>query len=197
MSGLPLRVACLTHSYGRGLESVAPREGNIDGRPLDLRFFYKSGKCFDYFIDWPRELHDLVDFNPSIVFVALGGNSIKDSIRVKHLAEKANILLKILKNNLSHAKLVVVQVERRYLRATNSFGTPPAERFRLIRNKLNKALQDSPNKDFMCCIAGANRLDSEKYFSSDKIHLNQLGYKCYMRLMIRTVQYVLTQDKTL
>ena len=197
MSRLPLRVACLTHSYGRGLESVASQGGNIDGRPLDFRFFYKSGKCFEYFIDWPSELHDLVEFNPSIVFIALGGNSIKDSIRVKHLAEKANILLKILRNNLAKAKLVVVQVERRFLKETNRFGTPPAERFRLIRNKLNKALQASPNKDFMCCIAGANRLDSEKYFCADKIHLNDLGYKYYVKQMVRTIQYVMTQDKTL
>ena len=186
-----VRVGILGHSYTPDLASLGVTEGQIDSETvLELRYFAKPGSCFDYWIDFPNELHDCIHYSPHIVFISLGGNSIKENIRVKSLKEKADILFSIIRNNLPDCKIIPIQVECRYLIETNRFGNPPYPRYKQIRNKLNKALQQSKKRDFICCIAGPNRLDSRKYFQSDGVHLTKIGLKKYFNYILRTIDYV-------
>ena len=193
-----LRVAFLSHSYGRDLESLGARQECLYGRRLDLRFFYISGSCFSDWIDWPDKLHSLIDFNPSIVFCALGGNSLKETVPLKDLKDQAKVFYEILRNNLAYnCKLVPVQVELRFLDSTNKYGTPKHEIYKPIRDRFNKILQGLDNRDYFCCIAGKHRLDDIKYYRSDKIHLNQEGLKLYMRFVYRTINFILSKHSDL
>ena len=187
-----VKVGFVSHSYGRDLESLAISEGTLSkNRKFQLKFFYKAGSNLDFWIEtWPQVLHDLFDYSPDIVFVAIGGNSIQHNVRVKALKEKFEIFFTIIKNNLPNCKLVPVQVELRFLRFANRFGTPPEARYRAIRNKVNKVLQQSNIRDFMCNIAGKNRLDDKKYYKSDLIHMNQEGLNKYLRYVIKTIKYI-------
>ena len=186
-----IRVGFISHSYGRDLESTGISKGRLQqGISYEIKFFHESGSCFDYWINWPQQLHDCIEYRPHILFICLGGNSIKETIRVKSLKEKANIFYKIIKNNLSETKIVACQVESRFLTVTNSHGTPPFARYIAIRNKFNKAIQESQERDFMLCIAGKNRLDDRKYYKNDRIHMNDIGLKKYMRSVLHTIEHI-------
>ena len=185
-----LKVAFISHSFGRDLESLGVDRNHLQNRELDLRFYYKSGGCFDYFIDWPPQLHELVEFKPAIIFIALGGNSLKETVPLSKLKDNAKVFLEILRNNLPNAKLVPVQVELRFLTVENRFGTPKYETYKVLRDRFNKILQGLKERDYFCCIAGKNRLDDRKYYRSDLIHLNRLGLELYMRFIYRTITYI-------
>ena len=186
-----VRVGIIGHSYVRDIASLGVTSGQISSDiQLEIRYYSKPGSCFDFWIDFPHELHNCLHYNPHILFLSLGGNSIKETIRVKSLKEKADILFEIIRNNLPHCKIVPIQVECRFLTVTNRFGNPPYPRFKQIRNKLNKAFQQSKKRDFVCCIAGPNRLDARKYFKSDGVHLNKAGLQKYLNQILRTVDYI-------
>lgn len=186
-----IRIGIIGHSYVRDIASLGVTGGQISSEAnFEIRFFSKPGSCFDYWIDFPNELHDCLHYSPHIIFISLGGNSIKESIRVKSLKEKADILFSIIRNNLPRCKIVPIQVECRFLTETSRFGNPPYPRFKLIRNKLNKAFQQSKKRDFVCCIAGSNRLDARKYFQSGGVHLTREGLQKYLNYILKTIKYI-------
>ena len=189
-----LRVAILGHSYVRDLESLTVYSGVLnDNKPYEIKYFFKEGSCFDYWLDWPQLLHDCIEFNPDILFIILGGNSLKEHVRVSLIKQKAKTFFQVIRNNLPNVKLVFCQVENRYLERSNRFGTPPYSRYRLIRNKLNKALQKLTNKDFLCCIAllaGPRRLDRLELYRSDSVHLSKPGIKLYFEIILKTLNYI-------
>ena len=191
-----IKIGILGHSYVSNLQSLGITSGKLQGgRNYEIKYFHRSGSCFDFWLGWPHQLHECVEFKPDYLIVILGGNSIKESIRVKTLKEKANIFFQVLRNNLPDTKLIPAQIELRFLEKTNSFGTPPLQRYRLIRNKLNKALQESKIKDFLLCIAGNTRLDNIKYYRSDRIHLNSSGLQFLLRLILRKIESILNLNK--
>ena len=186
-----VRVAILGHSYVKNLHALSIKNGYLDnGTEFEIKYFFKGGSCFEYWLDWPQKLHDCLEYKPHILFIVLGGNSLVENVRVSHIRKQAITFFKVIKNNLPKVILVPVQVECRFLESVNKFGTPPYSRYRLIRNKLNKAFQKIENKDFLCCIAGKNRLDNIEYYCSDRIHLNSQGIKLYFRCIIKTLNFI-------
>ena len=123
---MPLKVGILGHSIVRDLGSLGNLFGRIEGDSYyELRFFSIPGSCFSTWLRWPEQLHSVFDFEPEVLFVVLGSNSLKDSESVRDIARSANIFLEILRNNLDSSKLVLCQVENRYLSIANRHGTPP------------------------------------------------------------------------
>ena len=193
-----LKVAILGHSYVRDLESLSIYEGFLnDNTPYEIKYFFEADSCFDFWLNWPQILHDCIEFQPNILFVVLGSNSLVENVRVSFIKRKAQIFFEIIKNNLPNVKLVPCQVENRYLKTSSPSGTPPFERYRLIRNKLNKPLQVLPSKDFLCCIAGPRRLDKIELYHSDRINLNTKGIQLYFEIIVKTLNYICQKSKRL
>ena len=185
------KVCVLGHSYVRDLEGQNHFEGIFPDRtPYEIRYFYKPGSCFDYWLDWPEELHSAVDWEPNYIFFLLGGNSITDDDSASNLTNKANTFIRVLKNSLPSAIIIPIQIEARYLKTPHPrFGTPAFPEYRILRNRVNKFLQKNKEKHFLCIIAGPNNLDREEYYRFDKIHLTNLGNKVLLNIILGTLRY--------
>ena len=189
------RVAVLGHSFARDLASLGNLTGYInETNTYELKFFFISGSCFARWIDWPEQLNLLFDWEPKLIFIVLGSNSVQTPASIKLLVENARIFYQILRNNLADSLIIQCQIELRFLRRTDRHGNPPFETYRSLRNKVNKLLLKCPLKDHFCMIGGKGRLDNEDLYRSDKIHLTNLGLSKYRSYIRKTINYIVESE---
>lgn len=186
-----IRIAIIGHSYVRDIKKLSIEDGVFfDGKHFQIKYFFEPGSCFDFWLNWPDQLHECVEYNPDIIYTILGGNSLIRGVKIPDLKFKAESFFQILRNNLSKSVLIPCQVENRYLSTVNKFGTPPFAEYRVLRDKFNHALRKVSQKDYMCCIGGPGRLDNKEYYIADNIHLNKEGLELYFGLIIKSLNYV-------
>lgn len=185
------KVAILGHSIVRDLNSLGSYHGIIsENHTYTLQFFYISGSCFRTWLDWPQKLHNLVEWEPHLVFLVLGSNSVLSKDSVKDLIAQARTFYQVLRNSLSEVIIVQCQIELRYLDSFDCRGNPPRAIYRSLRNTANKALLKCPLKDHFCMIGGKGRLDNEELYRPDKIHFKGEGLTRFRAIIRHTIVYI-------
>ena len=185
-----MKVALLGHSYVRDLETFS---FSLPGNSVHtFRYYWKPGSCFDYWNAKPLQLLDCISFQPDIIYIILGSNSIVDSLPLCETKAKALGLYKYLKTALPSTLIVQCEIEDRFLVKPNSRGTPSHSVYHKLRRKLNVYLSKAKDPDFFCNIGGPGRLDDLKYYRRDKIHLNSLGLAKYWSCIENHLSYVIS-----
>ena len=182
-----MRVALLGHSFVRDLSYA--RVSSSDSAHT-FAYFWRPGSCFTYWLNWPSQLRDCISFNPDIIYIVLGSNSIGGQLLCE-IKQNAKSFYKLLKEALPSTLVVQCEVENRYLVHPNSRGTPSHSEYHRLRRRLNQYFSSDKTKDFLCNIGGPGRLDDEKYYKGDKIHLNSLGLQQYWSCIDNHLDFVL------
>ena len=185
------KVAILGHSIARDLNSLGAFNGIIsEDHSYTLQFFFISGSCFRTWLDWPQKLHDLIEWEPHLIFLVLGSNSVLSKDSVKNLVKEAETFYRVLKNSLPQVVIVQCQIELRFLDRFDFRGNPPRSIYRSLRNTANKALLKCPLKDHFCMIGGKGRLDDETLYRPDKIHFTREGLSRFRAIIRHTIVYI-------
>ena len=184
-----MKVALLGHSFVRDLEAHA--RASASGSAHAFAYFWKPGSCFNHWLNWPSQLRECITFNPDIIYIVLGSNSIVESILLCETKQNAKSFYKALKEALPSTLIIQCEVESRYLCYPNSRGTPSHTEYHRLRRRLNQYLCSDKTKDFFCNIGGPGRLDDEKFYKSDKIHLNSLGLQQYWSCINNHLDYII------
>lgn len=185
-----MKVALLGHSYVRDLETYS---FSLPSSPIHtFRYFWKPGSCFDYWNSKPLQLFDCISYQPEIIYIVLGGNSIVASLPLHQTKRKALCLYEYLKTTLPSTLIVQCEIEDRYLVRSNSRGTPSHSDYHKLRRRLNLYLCKAKDTDFFCNIGGPGRLDDLKYYRGDRIHLNSLGLSKYWSCIENHLSYVIS-----
>ena len=180
-----VHVAIFGHSYVRDLSNLnrflVSTGSGVDFR---LHYFHHPGATFETFLKQPRRFDSLVDCNPRIVICLLGGNDIRTNVDLKIVYEHAKEFYKLLKSKLPKSLIVASQVEDRYLKSENRFGTPPEALFHKLANHLSRAIKNITHKDKLLMIRGRALLSNKRFFVTENVHLNQLGLNKLFDLIV-------------
>ena len=126
-------------------------------------------------MDSPQYFSALLDENPDVIIVILGGNDFTNKSLLSDICDNSTAFYKILKEKLPNAKVFATQVELRYYKARNRFGCPDALAYKKVTGYFNKYLKRLQYIDNLICILGPNRLSNENLFKGDGVHLNEDG----------------------
>lgn len=174
-----LKVGIFGHSYIRDLARYSEQFNlnniEVGSDTLSLRFFSHPGSTFKTFLDHPELLEDVLEFNPRILVVYLGGNDLKTDVELKKVKDNCKNLFVYLRQALPCTYIIGSQIEPRYLSVENRHGTPAAEKFSVLANYFNCWINRQAFKDRLLCIKGPNKLSNPSLFRRDFIHLNNQG----------------------
>lgn len=193
-----MHVVIFGHSYVRDLECY----GDLIRGGHGVTITYKSfpGRDFRHFNRRPELIEGAITGVPDIVIVILGGNSILDSIPKACLFEQCRKFYSFLRNFLNEinpaCKIVAAQCELRFYKPSNRYGAPGPEEFRIKRNYFNTYIRRMNLKDNLLIVAGPGRLDHQKYYRSDGIHLNDSGLRLYASLVSSTLWYIMNHCRS-
>lgn len=130
--------------------------------------------------------------NPDFLIIILGGNDLKVNVELSLVYEDCARFYNILREFLPDSIIIASQIENRFYKCNNRFGSPSAETFDFMRRHFNRHLKNKPFKDCLLQIQGPNRLDSEDNFR-DGVHLNINGLTKYFDIIEGTLSYAYTK----
>ena len=195
-----MKILLFGHSYVRHLERLGNWDRELSltgGKKVDCRFLFKShpGKDYTYLLKNPQEFGIIREFNPDVIIVILGGNSIGSKHSNPEINDLASRFYSKLKEVVrSDCLKLAVQIEPRFVDAGNRFGTPEAEEFNrrrtVVNNYVNKKLKKYGLVDGVIMLGSVNYLRDPKYFS-DGVHLNTEGLLMYKDAVIGGLVYAL------
>jgi hypothetical protein len=117
-------------------------------RKFKIEYFYIAGSCFRTWLCNTDKLKECIKYKPDYLVIALGGNSIVESVRDIELQEYCYQFYEVLKEKLPNCVLIGVQMERRLPVLPNKFGKPEFRVFSQRRLKFNKFLKKLKIKTF-------------------------------------------------
>lgn len=192
-----MRVLILGHSYVRDLEDY---DDLIRFHGVNISYRSFPGRDFRDFNRRPELIEAAITGRPDIVVVIFGGNSILDSIPKACLFDQCrkfySFLRKLLNEINPSCKIVAAQCELRFYKPDNRHCAPGPEEFRIKRNYLNSYIKRMYSKDNLLIIAGPGRLDHQKYYRSDGIHLNDSGLRLYASILSSTLWYIINNCRS-
>ena len=199
-----MKVLLYGHSYVRKLEQLGNWNREItlnNGGKVDCQFLFKAfpGEDYDYFLNNPQEFHIINLIKPDVVVVILGGNSIVNSVSNSAIKLKATEFYTKLREVVDPLCLrLAVQVEPRFSKAGNKFGTPEAEEFnqrkQIINNHVNKTVKRNKLVEGVILLGSVNYLNDSKYFV-DGVHLNKIGLQMYRDAILGGLKYALDKQQ--
>lgn len=179
------KIALFGDSYISRLKRFCYSDLKIPG---DVRFFGKGGMKFD---NIPSELYSkLLSFSPDVVFLSLGGNSIKYNSVPKDIIAHIRSMVETLKSN-GVKKVYVAEISER-----GSFTKSPGltkKAFEAQRKKINKTLRKVFQKDFIT-------FKDIKYpadYDNDLVHFGSKGCQRGMQKYFYSVRRVLLSFKNI
>lgn len=153
------RFAIFGDSYITRLEKFASRSMSMSG---SCRFFGQSGMSTKR--KFTEKFQQMLRFGPDVVFMVLGGNSIKDSCSIDEIFKEIQEMVETLLSSGVQTVFVASIVERGSFWA--STGLTPAI-FNKIRRSLNKKLRRYLGPDF---IDLGKQLKYPRHYDADLIH---------------------------
>lgn len=191
-----LKIGFVGHSFVRDLESIKDSEWKLEnGRATECKYFFIPGSCYKNWVEFPQELHDLIDFKPDILVVYLGGNSIVATVSDADIKHYAKIFFDIIRNNLPKVILIASEIELRFVAPVNRFETPTVDEFKRRRNGFNFFLRKCKKINFLAQIGGPSRLDDIKLYKPGGIHLNEEGIRKLDRMLKNTIEYAVRHSQ--
>ena len=181
-----MKVALLGHSYVAHLRRSRTLWSSAD----EVRYFEYPGKSYSHFTTGRLNFDAVTTFNPEVIFVILGGNSIKIHSDALSLCREAHDFYAMLRQNFAAARIVSVQVELRFYDAGNRWLCPTPDVYRRKRRTLNKYISKIKYKDHILQIQGPGRIDDRRLYSTDGVHLNNEGWTVYSQLILSMLRYI-------
>lgn len=128
--------------------------------------------------------------NPSLVLVHLGGNDIGDG-DVDKIKARFSQLFDQIYNIFPHTKTIITQIEDRF----PSFPDYVGQRdyiFKANSKALNLWMQRQVSAgrvaDLVLTIRGKEKLTNPEFYTSDGVHLNQIGHSKYLQIISSRIQ---------
>ena len=185
------RLVVFGHSYAKPLKSTGIRVFCQDGRMITVRYVYKSGKDYDYFLNDESLLHDVGSFDPHYVFVTLAGNAVGSPKPIEEIETSCSIFYAILREFCPKAFIIATQVENRFYKPNNRFGAPWGKEYQKKRERMNRYIfKKLRNKDYILQMGALNHQEERKWFENDGVHFTKHGYRCYFRRIRRVLNYI-------
>ena len=194
LSARETRLVIFGHSYAKRLGRTGVKTFCQEDRLITVRFVYKSGKDYDYFLENELLLHDIGAFDPHYVFVVLAGNAVGSPKPIEHIETSCAIFYSVLREFCPKAFIIAAQVENRFYTPGNRFGAPVGEEYQRKRERMNKFIHlKLRNKDCIMQMGALNHQEERKWYESDGVHLTKHGYRYYFRRIRQVLNYVHTQ----
>ena len=125
-----MKVTLFGHSYIRDLERLGFYNIKVsDDFVVDLSYFSFAGHTFADFLEDPSKFQEVIQFQPNIIVVYLGGNDIKVDIELQQVYGDCKKFYEFLRNRLPDTYIVSSQIEARYGSTVNRHGSPEAAEF--------------------------------------------------------------------
>lgn len=170
-----MKVALFGHSYIRDLARLGFHNIKVsDDVVLDLRYFSFPGHTFADFLVDPSKFQEVIQFQPNIIVVYLGGNDIKVDVELQQVYSDCKKFYEYLRSRLPDTYIIASQIEARYGSTVNRHGSPEAAEFSRLANYFNKWLLKQSFKDRLLCIKGPNKLSNSALYR-DTVHLTRQG----------------------
>lgn len=199
-----MKVLIFGHSFVRDLLCLGDwnREVELeDGSKENLEFLFRyySGKDFDYFLSHLETFEVIKNINPDAIVIVLGGNLIVDA--------NSNSAIKLLATDFYNQLKQVIrpecikfatQIEPRFCKKGNRFGTPEAEEFNRRRTQINNhfgsVLKKRKLVDYLVFIREDFKYSPELY-KPDGIHLSKEGLELLKGSVIGGIVYALNRKQ--
>ena len=198
-----MKVLLFGHSYVNHLRELENWDRELtltDNSRVRLEFLFRgyAGKDFAYFLEHDETFSIVKREQPDAIVVILGGNSINDRTTNHEIKGLANRFFRKLKEILRKECIkCVVQVEPRYCRPQNRFGTPSYPEFErrrnIINNHYNKGLKKFGLVDRVVLLGSIRYLNRPEHFS-DGVHLKLEGLLLYRQAILGAVQQHLNKQ---
>ena len=163
---------------------------------VKFEYEYFSGKSYEYFIDDPNKIDDVLSCKPDFVLVIFGGNSISTKRPKQQLLINCRTFYQLLNAKLKAvnpcAKIIAHQLPLRFV-TNGKYDTPDPETFRNLRNAVNEKVRKLPTKDYILLTASKNKLDNPNLYC-DRVHFNEDGLKIQLNCIIAKLKFIL-EDK--
>ena len=143
-------------------DSFVSRLEKSMSRTTAYRFFGKSGMSTRRKID--EKLCQLLEFQPDVVFMNVGGNDIRSTTSIEELVKQIKSLVAYLQSSGVRRVYVASIVERG---SFPSFTGLSKSKFNKIRRSVNKKLQKHFGKDF---IDVGGDLRYPRHYDRDMVH---------------------------
>ena len=163
---------------------------------VQTRYVFQGGASYETYLNSPELLSRIGQESADIVVVILAGNSIKDSVTIQQIYEKATLFYRRLRIIFPSAILVAAEVERRFYELRNHWGCPVGPEYERRRQAINTFLKRFKEKQHLLRVAGPRRLDNQDLYR-DQVHLTNKGLDRYWKMIIATVDYVISNNQLL
>lgn len=199
-----MKILVFGHSYVRDLSRFGPWDCELElenGEKVPTSFEFKAypGKDFAYFLSNPGEVSKILDVDPDVVIVVLGGNSVTAALSNIQINEQARAFYTLLKAAVKPSCLkLAVQVEPRFVSSGNRHRVPEASEFnrrrQTLNNYLNKNLKRQGLVDRVILLGSVNYLNHPQYFR-DGVHLSGAGLERYKETVLDGLRYALARKQ--
>lgn len=173
------KLAIFGSSHVSRLESFCDRNGLELEVPFLVRFIGQGGLKAGSTLS-SSKMRELLEFQPDIVIVIIGGNDINDDCSPYHVFENICMLEHAIKR-AGTKNVYICEILHR-----NNFKKAPGmteERYKTIKNVINKKL----GKEFGNQCIRLKDLRFPHHFAEDCVHLNDQGQKKLFHVIRRFV----------
>ena len=183
-----MKILIIGSSYCKHLKNF-DRHHHKQIHGINTEFVYRdfSGKSFDYFLQRPFLIDEVLKEEPDYILSIFGGNSISTTVPKKLVLENCrdfyNLLSDKAKSVNPHCKIVASQVPLRFIYTPNKHNTPAPAELKKFRNSINHKLRSVRGVDHILNIGGPGRLDNETLYR-DGIHFNNTGLRLQLELIV-------------
>ena len=171
------------------------------GRYVQLIYRGFSGYSFNNF-NTPQGIaltNDLLQCHPDFVLTIMGANSISTLVTVGEVTAEASQFFYRLRNIFRtinpQGQIIASQLPLRFVRdPRNRHHTPLPKAFKRFRDRVNTKLCSLKPIDHILAIGGPGRLDDERFFKKDKVHLRPRGLDFQLQLIKNKLFRILNPD---
>ena len=160
------------------------------GRYVRLIYRGFSGYSFGNFTS-PQGIaltNGLLQCQPDFVLTIMGANSISTLVTVGAVTAEASQFFYMLRDMFKtinpQGQIIASQLPLRFVRdPRNKHHTPSPKVFKRFRDRVNAKLCSLKTIDHILAIGGPGRLDDERFFKKDKVHLKPRGLDFQLQLI--------------
>lgn len=106
-----MKVCVFGHSYVRDIATLGNNSVKIGNTNLDITYLPFPGATFSTFLNHKHLLRNLVNLDPEIVLVILGGNDIFNNIDTANLHKLCRLFYNLLRSLLPSSKIIASHLE--------------------------------------------------------------------------------------
>ena len=182
---LKMKVTITGHSYVRELEGLGIRYSRVQGHPVEFQYIHRGGASYESHLRG-RDHHlfeKIRNTAPDVIIVILAGNSLTSGNTDIEILAQSDEYFKTLRWFAPNSLIVAAQIELRFYRPGNRFGSPLIEEYTRRRLYLNREIQKCQYVDSSLTIEGNMLLDKRSLYRSDGVHLKRQGYEKYLNII--------------